>query len=69
MKQLDKQLDRKSVREHERLGYAIAAPGEHFQRPAAGGGLRLRFGIGGEINAPIAGPLSGATRKKNICSV
>jgi hypothetical protein len=50
MNQLDKQLDRKSVREHERLGYAIAARGEQLERPAPNGGRqRLRVGIGGEI--------------------
>jgi hypothetical protein len=30
-------LERKSVREHERLGYAVAVPGEQFERPSAGG--------------------------------
>src|SRR2546429_9936258 len=36
--QLDQHLDREAVREHDRLGAAIAAGCEQFERAAVGGG-------------------------------
>ena len=49
--QINKQLDRESVRQHDRLGAAFGAGCEQFERATAGGGgLRLRpVGIGRSV--------------------